>query len=57
MSFEFIWNVILGTLCIYQGYRIRQLKLDMLDQLIELWRCQKRTLQLIKDLYERNENE
>ena len=57
MSFEFICNVILGALCIYQGYRIRQLKLDMLDQIIELWRCQKRTLQLIKCLYERNENE
>lgn len=57
MSFEFICNIILGTLCVYQGYRIHQLKLDMLDQIIELWRCQTRTLQLIKDLYERNENE
>lgn len=57
MSFEFICNVILGTLCVYQGYRIQQLKLDVLDQIIELWRHQKITLQLIRDLYERSEND
>ncbi len=57
MSSEFISIIILGALCIYQSYRLGKLKLDMLDQLIELWRCQKRTLQFIKDLYERNENE
>lgn len=55
MSFDFICNVILGTLCVYQGYRIRQLRLDMLDQLIELWRCQKEILQFIKELYEKND--
>ena len=36
MSFDFICNVILGTLCVYQGYRIHQLKLDILDQIIDL---------------------
>lgn len=54
MSFDFICNVILGTLCVYQGYRIHQLKLDMLDHIIDLWRCQNEILQLIKRLYERN---
>lgn len=54
MSFEFICNMILCTLCIYQGYRLRQLKIDMLDKIIDLWRHQNITLQLIKDLYERN---
>lgn len=57
MSADFICNVILCTLCIYQGYRIRQLKQDILDQIIELWRHQKITLQFITDLYERNKNE
>lgn len=57
MSFDFICNVILGTLCVYQGYRIRQLRLGMLDQLIRLWRSQNEILQLIKELYERNKNE
>nr|DAH70706.1 MAG TPA: hypothetical protein [Caudoviricetes sp.] len=42
MSNGLICIVLLGTLCVYQGYRIRQLRLDMLDQLIQLWRCQKR---------------
>lgn len=57
MSDEFICIVFLGTLCVYQGYRIRQLRLDMLDQLIQLWRSQNEILQLIKELYERNKNE
>lgn len=54
MSFDFICNVILGILCVYQGYRIHQLKLDMLDHIIDLWRYQNITLQFIRDLYERN---
>ena len=53
MSNELICIVLLGTLYVYQGYRIRQLRLDMLDQLILLWRCQNEILQLIKELYER----
>lgn len=53
MSNELICIVLLGTLYVYQGYRIRQLRLDMLDQLIQLWRCQNEILQLIKELYER----
>lgn len=57
MSNELICIVLLGTLCVYQGYRIRQLRLDMLDQLIRLWRSQNKILQLIKELYERNKNE
>lgn len=57
MSFDFICNVILVTLCVYQGYRIHQLKLDVLDKIIDLWRHQNITLQLIKNLYERNKNE
>ena len=57
MSNELICIVLLGTLYVYQGYRIRQLRLDMLDQLIQLWRYQKITLQHIRDLYERNKNE
>ena len=57
MSADFICNGILGILCVYQGYRIRQLRLDMLDQLIRLWRCQKEILQLIKRLYEGIKNE
>lgn len=57
MSYEFICNVILGTLCVYQGYRIHQLKLDVLDKIIDLWRHQNITLQLIRNLYERNKNE
>lgn len=57
MSFDFICNVILGTLCVYQGYRIHQLKLDMLDHMIDLWRHQNITLQLIRGLYERNKND
>lgn len=55
MNFDFICNVILGTLCVYQGYRIHQLKLDMLDHMIDIWRHQNITLQLIRGLYERNE--
>lgn len=54
MSNELICIVFLGTLCVYQGYRIRQLKLDVFNQLIELWLCQKEILQLIKRLYEKN---
>lgn len=57
MSNELICIVFLGTLCVYQGYRIRQLRLNMLDQLIRLWLCQKEILQLIKRLYERIKNE
>lgn len=47
-------NLYVMSLCVYQGYRIQQLKLDVFNQLIELWRCQKEILQLIKRLYERN---
>lgn len=57
MSNGLICIVLLGTLYVYQGYRIRQLRLDMLDQLIQLWRCQNEILQLSKELYERNKNE
>ena len=57
MSFEFISNMILCALCIYQGYRLRQLKIEMLDHIIDLLRHQNITLQLIRNLYERNKNE
>lgn len=57
MSSEFISIIILGTLYGYQSYRLGKLKKDMLDQLIELWRCQKEILQLIKDLYKRDKND
>lgn len=53
MSDELICIGILSALYVYQSYRIHQLKLDVLDQLIELWRCQKEILQFIKGLYER----
>lgn len=53
MNTEFICIAFLGVLYVYQSYRIHQLKLDVLDQLIELWRCQKEILQFIKGLYER----
>lgn len=57
MSYDFICNVVLGTLCVYQGYCIKKLRQDTLTQLCTLWLFQKDILHLIKRLYERNENE
>ena len=54
MSNELICIGMLSVLYVYQSYRFWKLKLDMWDQIIELWRCQKRILQFIKELYERN---
>lgn len=57
MSDDFICIVFLCILYVYQSYRFCKLKHDVFTQLSKLWLFQKENLQLIKRLYERNENE
>lgn len=57
MSDELICIAFLGTLYVYQSYRIHRLEQDVFTQLSKLWIFQKEILQLIKGLYERNKNE
>ena len=57
MSDGLICIGMLSVLYVYQSYRFCKLKYDVFTQLSKLWLVQNENLQLIKRLYERNENE
>lgn len=57
MNADFICIVFLCILYVYQSYCFVNYKHDVFTQLSKLWLFQKENLQLIKRLYERNENE